>query len=113
MDGPAHINSYNSEDKVLLAVDCIIFGFDEDELKTLLIKRDFEPEKGRWLLMGGLKRNEDLDAAANRILHHLTGINNVYMEQLYNFSKVDRDPAERTVSVAYYALINTREQTRN
>lgn len=110
MNNLAQIKSYNSEDKVLLAVDCIIFGFDEDELKILLIKRDFEPEKGRWSLMGGfLKRNEDLDTAANRILHHLTGINNVYMEQLYNFSKVDRDPVERTVSVAYYALINTRE----
>ena len=104
------IHNYNSEDKVLLAVDCIIFGFDEEELKILLVKRDFEPERGKWSLMGGfLKRNEDLDQAANRILHHLTGINNVYMEQLYNFSKVDRDPAERTLSVAYYALINIAE----
>lgn len=104
------IHSYNSEDKALLAVDCIIFGFDKEELKILLIKRDFEPHKGRWSLMGGfLKRSEDLDQAANRILHHLTGINNVYMEQLYSFSKVDRDPVERTVSVAYYALINIEE----
>lgn len=101
------IKNYTSEDKVLLAVDCIIFGFDEDVLKILLVKRDFEPEKGRWSLMGGfLKKHEDLDQAANRILYHLTGINNVYMEQLYNFSKVDRDPVERTLSVAYYALIN-------
>jgi ADP-ribose pyrophosphatase YjhB (NUDIX family) len=104
------IHSYNSQDKALLAVDCIIFGFDKEELKILLIKRDFEPQKGRWSLMGGfLKRSEDLDQAANRILHHLTGINNVYMEQLYSFSKVNRDPVERTVSVAYYALINTEE----
>ncbi|MGI0105733.1 NUDIX hydrolase [Salinimicrobium sp. WS361] len=104
------IHNYNSEDKVLLAVDCIIFGFDEEELKILLVKRDFEPERGKWSLMGGfLKRNEDLDQAAKRILYHLTGINNVYMEQLYNFSKVDRDPVERTLSVAYYALINIAE----
>ncbi|WZL88130.1 NUDIX domain-containing protein [Salinimicrobium sp. 3283s] len=104
------IHDYSFEDKVLLAVDCIIFGFDEEDLQILLIKRDFEPEKGNWSLMGGfLKKDEDLDQAANRILHHLTGINNVYMEQLYNFSKVNRDPAERTLSVAYYALINIAE----
>lgn len=101
------IHNYETEDKVLLAVDCIIFGFDAEELKILLIKRDFEPEKGKWSLMGGfLKSYEDLDSAANRILLHLTGINNVYMEQLYTFSKIDRDPGQRTLSVAYYALIN-------
>ena len=76
------LNSYSKEDKVLLAVDCIIFGFDKEELKILLIKRDFEPEKGKWSLMGGfLKRAETLDDAANRILKTLTGINNIYMEQ--------------------------------
>ena len=102
------LNSYNKEDKILLALDCIIFGFDKNELKILLIKRDFEPEKGRWSLMGGfLQRSEHLDEAANRILISLTGIQDVYMEQLYTFSKVDRDPGERTLSTAYYALINT------
>lgn len=101
------IYRYDSEDKILLAVDCIIFGFDNEELKILLIKRDLEPRKGEWSLMGGfLKQSEVLDEAANRILEHLTGINNVFMEQLYTFSKVDRDPVERTLSVAYYALIN-------
>jgi ADP-ribose pyrophosphatase YjhB (NUDIX family) len=102
------LNSYNKEDKILLAVDCIIFGFDKNELKILLIKRDFEPEKGKWSLMGGfLTHSEHLDEAANRILFTLTGIDNVYMEQLYTFSEVDRDPAERTLSTAYFALINT------
>ncbi len=101
------LNNYSSEDKVLLAVDCIIFGFDKEELKILLIKRNFEPELGKWSLIGGfLKNEENLDQAAIRILHHLTGLNNIYMEQLYAFSKVDRDPAERTISVAYYALID-------
>ena len=101
------IHSYERQDKVLLAVDCIIFGFDKEDLKILLIKRDFEPEKGHWSLMGGfLKQSESLDEAANRILYHLTGINSVYLEQLHSYSKVDRDPVERTVSVAYYALIN-------
>lgn len=105
--------SYNSEDKLLMAVDCIIFGFDKERLSILLVKRDFEPKKGAWSLMGGfLKKSEILDEAANRILHDLTGIHDVYMEQLYNFSKVDRDPAERTVSVAYYALINIEEHNK-
>ena len=104
------IKNYSSEDKVLLAVDCIIFGFDKEELKILLIKRDFEPEKGKWSLMGGfLKKNENLDEAADRILKALTGINNVFLEQLHSYSKVDRDPAERTISVAYYALINIED----
>ncbi|XMO86773.1 NUDIX domain-containing protein [Algibacter sp. AS12] len=101
------LNNYSKEDKVLLAVDCIIFGFDGDDLKILLVKRNFEPEKGKWSLIGGfLKKEENLDKAAIRILNHLTGLDNIYMEQLYSFSKVDRDPAERTISVAYYALID-------
>ena len=101
------LNSYDKEDKVLLAVDCIIFGFDGEDLKILLIKRDFEPEKGKWSLIGGfLKKEEDLDQAAVRILYHLTGLNNVFMEQFYAFSKVARDPGERTISLAYYALID-------
>ena len=105
--------TYHAEDKVLIAVDCIIFGFDKDDLKILLIKRDFEPKKGEWSLMGGfLRKDENLDRAANRILHHLTGIDHVYLEQLHSFSEISRDPAERTVSVAYYALINTEEHSR-
>ena len=98
---------YIPEDKVFLAVDCIIFGFDDDDLKVLLIQRDFEPEKGKWSLMGGfLKHNETLDDAAERILFRLTGMHNIYMEQLYAFSEVDRDPVARTISTSYYAIIN-------
>lgn len=107
------LKSYNSEDKVLLAVDCIIFGFDNDDLKILLIKRDFEPEKGKWSLIGGfLKHNETLDNAASRILYRLTGVHNIYMEQFYAFSEVDRDPVERTVSVSYFALINIENHNK-
>lgn len=98
---------YKEHDHLLVALDCIIFGFDRSELKLLLIKRDFEPEKGNWSLMGGfLRKEESLDAAAGRILHNLTGLENVYMEQLHAFGEVNRDPVERTVSVAYYALID-------
>ena len=101
------LNSYNQADKVLLAVDCIIFGFDNEDLKILLVKRDFEPEKGKWSLMGGfLKKDEVLDNAAIRVLNKYTGFQDIYMEQLYAFSEVNRDPVERTISVAYFALIN-------
>lgn len=100
-------HNYAANDKVFLAVDCIIFGFDKNDLKILLIKRDFEPEKGQWSLMGGfLKIDETLDDAASRILYKLTGVRNIYMEQLYSFSEVDRDPVSRTVSTSYYAIIN-------
>lgn len=103
------IHKYKNEDKLLVAVDCIVFGFDPkaEELKLLLIKRDFDPEKGKWSLMGGFLRiDEQIEEAATRVLSNLTGLKNVYMEQLKVFSKVDRDPVERTISVAYYALIN-------
>ncbi len=101
------LNSYSTADKVLLAVDCIIFGFDHEGLKILLIKRDFEPEKGKWSLIGGfLKKEEVLDTAAIRILESYTGLQDIYMEQLHAYSEIDRDPVERTISVAYYALIN-------
>ena len=101
------IRHYNSEDKVLVAVDSVIFGFDREGLKILLIKRDFEPQKGAWSLMGGfLKKNETLDQAANRVLHELTGLDNIYMEQVSSYSSLGRDPVERTISVAFFALIN-------
>jgi ADP-ribose pyrophosphatase YjhB (NUDIX family) len=101
------IDQYDNHDHLLVALDCIIFGFDRNELKLLLIKRDFEPEKGKWSLMGGfLEKKESLDEAAGRILNNLTGLQNIYLEQLYAFGEVDRDPVERTVSVAYYALID-------
>ena len=99
--------NYHTEDKLIAAVDSIIFGFDNEDLKVLLIKRDFEPEKGKWSLIGGfLKKNETLDDAATRILFNLTGVHDIYMEQLYVFSEINRDPVERTISTAYYAIIN-------
>jgi ADP-ribose pyrophosphatase YjhB (NUDIX family) len=102
-----NINNYNSENKILVAVDCIIFGFDGKEIQALLIKRDFQPEKGKWSLMGGfVTKRESTDEAAIRILHQLTGLHNIYMEQLYCFSNVDRDSAGRVISVAYFALVN-------
>jgi len=101
------IGKYKSNDKILVAVDCIIFGFDGGALKALLIKRSLQPEKGKWSLMGGfVNQNESTDEAATRVLRQLTGIENIYMEQLYCFSDVNRDTAGRVISIAYFALIN-------
>lgn len=98
---------YVGQSRTLVAVDCIIFGFDGQELKLLLIHRGFEPEKGKWSLMGGfLQADENLDMAASRILKQLTGLGNVYLEQLQSFGNPHRDPVERTISVAYFALID-------
>lgn len=101
------MNRYKGQHHFLIGVDCIIFGFDGKEFKVLLIQRAFEPQKNEWSLMGGfLEAEENLDEAANRILKKLTGLEDIYLEQLNAFSKVDRDPAERTISVAYFALID-------
>ena len=98
--------AYNNHDRLLVAVDCIIFGFDGMEIKALLVKRSLEPEKGKWSLMGGfVGAKESVHDAATRVLEHLTGLDNVYMEQLHCFGDVKRDAAGRVVSVAYFALI--------
>jgi ADP-ribose pyrophosphatase YjhB (NUDIX family) len=98
---------YNGQNRILVAIDCIIFGFDGKDIKLLVIKRGFEPEKDKWSLMGGfLQPNETLDEAANTILKQLTGLEGVYMEQLYTFSDTARDPEERTISVVYFALVD-------
>lgn len=100
------ISQYKKYDRVLLAVDCIIFGFDGVKLKALLTKRDFDPGKDNWSLMGGfIQSDESVDDAAKRILYRLTGLKNIYMEQLSCFGEVDRDPGGRVVSLAYFALI--------
>lgn len=92
--------------RAALTVDCVVFGYDEGELKVLLIERGLEPFKGRWALPGGFVRvDETLDEAARRELVEETGLEDVFLEQLYTFGTVDRDPRERVVSVAHYALV--------
>ena len=105
---------YNINPRFYVSVACIIFGFDKGSLKLLLLKRNFEPAKGSWSLMGGFVQDgESVDDAAKRVLAELTGLENVYMEQVGTFGEVDRDPGERVISVAYYALININEYDRN
>ena len=101
---------YKNTDKLLAAVDCIIFGFDGTTLKLLLIHRGFEPEIGKWSLIGGfISKEENAELAAIRILKKSTGLEGVYLEQLHTFSDPDRDPVERTVSIAYFALIDIHQ----
>lgn len=104
---------YSGYDRFNIAVDCIIFGFDHEGLKLLLLKRSFEPAKGKWSLMGGfLNEKESLDEAAARVLRDLTGLQEVYMEQLVAFGEVERDPGDRVISAAYFALINIDDSDR-
>lgn len=101
---------YSEGTKELIAIDCIIFGFDNDELKLLIIKRIHEPSKGEWSLIGSfIQVNESLADAAKRILYKLTGLDNVYMSQLYAHGEIERDPGARVISVSYFALINIQE----
>lgn len=89
-----------------LTVDCVVFGLDEDELEVMLIRRGLEPFAGRWALPGGFVHlDETLEDAARRELEEETGLRKVFLEQLYTFGAVDRDPRERVVTVAYYALV--------
>lgn len=96
--------------RAALTVDCVVFGFDAEELKVLLIKRGIAPFKDKWALPGGFVRVEEtVDEAARRELEEETGLHDVFLEQLYTFGTVNRDPRERVVSVAYYALVAQAE----
>jgi 8-oxo-dGTP diphosphatase len=93
-----------------VSVDCVIFGFDENELKVLLIRCDMEPYVGMWSLVGEMvDQHETLDEAANRILYNQTGLSNLFMEQVFTFGKIDRHPTGRVVSVAYYSLVKIED----
>ena len=90
-----------------LTVDVVVFGIDEEDLQVMLIERDLPPFEGHWALPGGFVRVEEtLDDAARRELAEETGLTGIYLEQLYSFGNIERDPRERVVTVAYYALAN-------
>lgn len=91
----------------VFAIDCVVFGFEEGELKTLLIERTEEPYRGCWTLPGYLvvDQGESIDEAANRVLCKLTGLTNAYLEQVYTYTNIDRYAESRVISVVYYAMI--------
>lgn len=104
---------YLNQKSFLVAVDCIIFGYDGENLKLLVVKRAIEPLINEWSLMGGfVDEDEDLNGAAKRILLSLTGLHNVYLEQLYAYGEPNRDPVERTISIAYFALIDIKKYNK-
>jgi ADP-ribose pyrophosphatase YjhB (NUDIX family) len=99
--------------KFLVAVDCVIFGYQDADLKLLLHHRDIEPAKGQWSLMGGfVSDGESVEDAAMRVLYQTTGLTNIYLEQVAAFSAVDRDPGARVISIALVALIRIDEHDR-
>lgn len=93
--------------RLALTVDVVVMALDQEDLKVMLIQRDIPPYEGRWALPGGFVRKEEtLEDAARRELREETGLKNIFLEQLYTFGEIDRDPRERVVTVAYYALVN-------
>ena len=90
-----------------VTVDCVVFGLDDSDLKVLLIQRGLDPYRDAWALPGGfVKIDEDLDTATRRELEEETGVRDLYLEQLYTFGAPDRDPRERVITVAYFAIVN-------
>jgi len=101
------LEQLESDSIIGISVDCVIFGFDENELKVLLIKSDLKKFEGQWSLLGDLvSTQEDLEQAAYRILKERTGMDDVYLEQVRTFGRVSRHPAARVVTIAYCSLIN-------
>ena len=104
---------YSEFPQFYVSVDCIIFGFSEGELNLLLLKRNMEPAKGLWSLPGGfIQEGESSEEAASRVLYALTGLDSPYLEQMHLFSAEDRDPGQRVLSIAYYALVNVADYDR-
>jgi 8-oxo-dGTP diphosphatase len=103
------LKELENEGLIGISVDCVVFGFDENELKVLLIKSDLKNFDGKWSLLGDLiDREETLDDAASRILKQRTGMDDVYLEQVHAFSDIKRHPAARVITTAYCTLINVQ-----
>ena len=100
----------NNDFQFALSVDCVIFGYENNTLKVLLIKCDIPEFKGQWSLLGDLVHpDEDLDAASYRILKERTGLENVFLEQVHTFGGINRHPAGRVITTAYFSLLNIKD----
>ena len=105
---------YGEHTRLLVSVDCIVFGFEEDKLKLLIGKRQMDPGRGEFSLYGGFVGiDESLPDAANRVLRDLTGLDKLYIKQVGAFGNIDRDPGERVISIAYCELINVKDYDDN
>jgi len=101
---------YDGQEKLLVAVDCVIFGFDDNTIKLLLFNRKVQPLEGEWSLIGSfVNEKESVKEAAERVLEESTGLSEVYLEELGSFGQVDRDPGARVLSLVYSALIRIEE----
>ncbi|KIC95250.1 hypothetical protein OI18_07905 [Flavihumibacter solisilvae] len=108
----SHLGELSDKDyfRIALSVDCVIFGFEDDELKVLVIKCNIKEYKGKWSLLGDLVRpDEDLEGASYRILKERTGLDDVYLEQVQTFGKVNRHPAGRVITIANFSLVNIKD----
>lgn len=109
----SHGSFYANAPQHLVAVDCIIFGFEDGKLKLLIIQRKVDPLEGAWSLVGGfVQEGEHTDHAAIRVLRQTTGIRDIYMDQLRSYGDAGRDTGARVISIAYYALIRISEHDR-
>ena len=105
---------YKQHARHYIAVDCSIFGYEDGELKLLLYPRGFEPSLGKWSLMGGfVLENESVEEAARRVLLQTTGLKDIFLEQATAFSKPDRDPGARVISMTFVALIRIDIHDKN
>jgi 8-oxo-dGTP diphosphatase len=105
--------SYIRKSKYYVAVDCVIFGYQDEDLKLLVYPRRFEPSFQDWSLMGGfVQEQESLEMAARRVLKITVGLENLFLKPVGEFSKVDRDPGARVISMAYFALIRIGEHDK-
>jgi 8-oxo-dGTP diphosphatase len=101
----SHLEYFN----IAVSVDCVIFGYEDKQLKVLLIKSDLEEFEGLWSLLGDLvKPGEDLEEAPYRVLKERTGLNDVYLEQVHTFGRIDRHPSGRVITTAYFSLVNIK-----
>jgi 8-oxo-dGTP diphosphatase len=101
----SHLEYFN----IAVSVDCVIFGYENKELKVLLIKSDLEEFKGLWSLLGDLVRpDENIESAPYRVLRERTGLDDVYLDQVYTFGDLGRHPSGRVITTAYYSLINIK-----
>ena len=103
----SHLDYFN----IAVSVDCVIFGYDNKELKVLLIKSDLEEFTGLWSLLGDLVRlDEDIESAPYRVLKERTGLDDVYLDQVYTFGDLGRHPSGRVITTAYYSLIDIKHR---